>query len=511
MALILSFATMAVCVAFPASGRIEVRGDDGSGSPSFEEFVERIYNVALDRQSDPEGKAYWVKRVKEEGETGAACAIAMLVDAPEFQARGLTPEEYVKTLYATFFDREGDEEGYKFWIDYMKEHTLTETIWGFIDSNEWCDLCAKYGVKSGSPYHKATVPSENAKKFSERLYTECLGRQAEEAGLLYWALRLTNLESTAADTVLEFFLCDEFKGLGLSDEQFVTRAYRTLLGRDPEADGLSYWVNYVKDNTRYQLLCGFVESPEFTELCKSYGIDRGTLDRGNDPYKPTPTPRPTNTPAPGSPYDLSGMVIVIDPGHQRKANNELEPVAPWSDEMKPKVSAGTSGVVTGRMEYVVNLEIGLMMRDYLESMGATVIMTRETHDVNISNIERAMIAVNNNADVFLRLHCDGSDSASARGIGVFVCSRGEYASEQVRWGKMLGNAMAKATGSNFRGCEASTRYSGLNWATSVPSFLLEMGFMSNAEDDRLLSDPEYQKKLCMGAADFCYQMKKERG
>ena len=178
--------------------------------------------------------------------------------------------------------------------------------------------------------------------------------------------------------------------------------------------------------------------------------------------------------------------------------------------MKPKVSGGTKGVATGRMEYEVVLEIGLRMRDLLESMGAQVIMTRETHDVNISNIERAMIAVNNHADVFLRLHCDAADSASARGIGVFVCSRGELADKQVRWGDMLGNAMGNATGSRYRGCNASTVYSGLNWATSVPSFLLEMGFMSNAEDDRLLSDPDYQQKICDGAADFCNQMKIEK-
>ena len=75
---------------------------------------------------------------------------------------------------------------------------------------------------------------------------------------------------------------------------------------------------------------------------------------------------------------------------------------------------------------------------------------------------------------------------------------------------MLGRALASATGSKYRGCNASTTYSGLNWATSVPSFLLEMGFMSNADDDKLLSDPVYQKKLCSGVGDFCAQMKKER-
>lgn len=212
---------------------------------------------------------------------------------------------------------------------------------------------------------------------------------------------------------------------------------------------------------------------------------------------------------PNAKYDLTGMVICIDPGHQGKANNDTEPLAPWSDEQKAKVSAGTSGVATKRPEHEVNLEIGLKLKAYLESMGATVVMTRETADVDISNVERAKMAVECKADVFLRLHCDAADSPDTRGVGVFVCSKGELAEKQVGWGDMLGECYAAATGAKYRGCNASTTYSGLNWATSVPSFLLEMGYMSNEEDDRLLSDPEYQDKICDGIADFCYKMKKE--
>lgn len=209
-------------------------------------------------------------------------------------------------------------------------------------------------------------------------------------------------------------------------------------------------------------------------------------------------------------YDLSGMIIVLDPGHQAKADSSTEPIAPWSNDQKAKVSAGTKGVSTGRPEYEVVLEIALKMKAKLESMGATVILTRYTNDVNISNIERAQIATANNADVFIRLHCDDSSSPSARGIGVFVCSRGDLADKQVTWGNWLGECMSDATGSRFRGTNASTTYSGLNWSTSVPSFLLEMGFMSNREDDKLLSDPDYQDKICNGAAAFCYKMKQGR-
>lgn len=490
--------------------------------PTFADFIERLYKVALNRDSEEEGKAFWMEKVTKEGYTGADCARFFLIDAKEFQNRNLTDEEFVETLYLTFFDRPSEEGGCDFWLDYLKDHTKTDAVNGFIDSTEWCNLCAKYGIRPGAPTAKSEIPSKNAKAFATRLYSTCLGREPDEEGLLYWALGLTNQELLACDAANEFFMSKEFRDHDFSDEEYLVRLYRTMMDREPEEEGKDFWLDYISRNTRYQILCEFVESPEFTQICKDYSIERGSLDRDADPYRPEPTPTPTPeptpvptetpapTPDPGAPYDLTGMLIVIDPGHQKHANYETEPVAPWSDERKIKVSAGTTGVATERPEYEVTLEIGLMMRDYLESMGAKVIMTRTENDVNISNIERAMIAVNNKADVFLRLHCDDAGNSTARGVGVFVCSRGELADKQVGWGDMLGDAMASATGARYRGCNASEVYSGLNWATSVPSFLLEMGFMSNPEDDRQLSDPDYQKLICKGAADFCARMKKAR-
>lgn len=208
--------------------------------------------------------------------------------------------------------------------------------------------------------------------------------------------------------------------------------------------------------------------------------------------------------------NLNGMVIVLDPGHQKTPNSATEDLAPWDNTQKAKVSAGTKGVSTGRPEYEVVLEIALKMKEKLEAKGATVIMTRTTNDVNISNVERAKVATDNNADVFIRLHCDESDNPSLQGIGVFVCSKGDYADDMVKWGNLLGNSLSDSTGSYFRGTNASTTYSGLNWASSVPSFLLEMGFMSNAAEDKLLSDPAYQTKICNGVVDFCVKMKKQK-
>ena len=208
----------------------------------------------------------------------------------------------------------------------------------------------------------------------------------------------------------------------------------------------------------------------------------------------------------GDAPDLSGYVVVLDPGHQLHANSDQEALGPDMSGTKDKCSSGTSGVSTGRPEYEVNLEIGLRMRDYLESLGCEVYMTRTTNDVDISNFDRANIALSHAPDVYIRLHCDGSTNSSSRGMGVFVADSGKYAGSLSDWGDMLGSYLSDATGSNYRGCSAGSTYSGLNWAADIPSFLLEMGFMSNATDDENLSNADYQQEICEGVANFISQM-----
>lgn len=202
---------------------------------------------------------------------------------------------------------------------------------------------------------------------------------------------------------------------------------------------------------------------------------------------------------------LQGVRIGIDPGHQAKANSEKEPVAPGSSETKAKVSSGTQGVATRTPEYEVNLQVSLLLRDALEAQGAEVFMTRETHEVDISNVERATMMNELGVDLVLRIHCNGSNDSSVHGISLFVKPDGEGAEESYAACEALLPAMAEATGARAMGIYRRDTYSGLNWST-VPSILVEMGFMSNPEEDKLLGDPGYQQKLAdgmtQGIADY---------
>ncbi len=249
--------------------------------PTFEDFVERLYTVALGRESDSEGKTFWVKQVVEEGKTGADCARFFLLDADEFMKRNLSTEDFVETLYKTFFDRESDAEGKKGWVDAISSgaKTRAEVVNDFIESTEWCDVCATYGVKSGAIYHKATKASKNAINFATRLYTCCLKRDAEDGGLKYWSLALTNLEKTGAEAALFFFESDEFKGFNTTDKEYLTRLYTTFMDREPAQSEVDYWLGEIAGGrqTRHSILAFFAQSEEFTGICKQYGIDRGTI------------------------------------------------------------------------------------------------------------------------------------------------------------------------------------------------------------------------------------------
>jgi N-acetylmuramoyl-L-alanine amidase len=230
---------------------------------------------------------------------------------------------------------------------------------------------------------------------------------------------------------------------------------------------------------------------------------------------PNPIPNSGASSKPDQVKPKTRFIICIDPGHQESANNDLEDQGPGSKTKKPKVSSGTQGIVTKKPEYVLNLEISLLLKKKLVAKGYQVVMTRETPNVNLSNKDRADIANNAHADLFVRIHADGNQLESTHGISIqYPAANVSFSSDVYKTSKAAAatilNAMIKAAGALSRGIVPRSDLSGFNWA-KTPSILVEMGFMTNPDEDVLMSKPEYQEELADGMAKGIDQLFAERG
>ncbi|MBR1797301.1 MAG: DUF4214 domain-containing protein [Clostridiales bacterium] len=110
--------------------------------------------------------------------------------------------------------------------------------------------------------------------FATRLYSVALNRAPDATGLDYWTNRLSNRSITGTQAAYGFFFSNEFINSNLSNEEYVTRLYRTFLGRDPESQGYAYWMNRLANGaSRRDVFYGFSGSSEFAGICAYAGID----------------------------------------------------------------------------------------------------------------------------------------------------------------------------------------------------------------------------------------------
>ena len=214
---------------------------------------------------------------------------------------------------------------------------------------------------------------------------------------------------------------------------------------------------------------------------------------------PPPEPEP-------EPLPLEGRIICLDPGHcvtEEAGKGYREPISPLSDETKPRYLSGTRGA--SLTEEQLNLQVALKLRDALEALGAEVVMTREVSEISLPNTERCRIANESGADVHVHIHADGSESTSANGVSVLIpdgdlLGTPSIVEESARLGQLMVDCVSEATGAKNRGTVPRSDLTGLNFS-EIPSVFIEMGFMTNPEEDALLSSGEYQDKIVAGMAN----------
>lgn len=199
-------------------------------------------------------------------------------------------------------------------------------------------------------------------------------------------------------------------------------------------------------------------------------------------------------------------IIGIDAGHQKKGNSSLEPIGPGASKKKAKVSSGTQGVSTRVNEYELNLAIAKKLKSELENRGYAVIMTRTKHNVNISNSQRSKLLNDAGCDIAIRLHADGSTNSKRTGASaLYTSTSNPYVKKSVSkksktLAKNVLGAYCKKTKIKNNGIVVRDDLTGNNFS-KIPTIVLEMGFMSNAKEDRNMQKSSTQKNMVHGIAN----------
>lgn len=175
---------------------------------------------------------------------------------------------------------------------------------------------------------------------------------------------------------------------------------------------------------------------------------------------------------------LRGKVIVVDPGHG---------------------GHNPGAVANGIHEADVNLAVSLQLKDRLERAGAEVVMTRQT-DRSVANADSSLgqelqarldIAEKNKADLFVSLHSNSNQDKNIAGAMTFYPQdRSSQLALDVQ------RALIDQTGATDKGVAPATFYVLRN--ASMPSILVEMGFVTNPQEAGSLNDYSYQGKLSQG-------------
>ncbi|MBQ8188513.1 MAG: DUF4214 domain-containing protein, partial [Lachnospiraceae bacterium] len=245
-----------------------------SQADQIEAFVKRMYTVALNREAEAAGLNDWSSQLAEQKIDGAGIANGF-INSVEFTNRNLSNTDFLDTLYQTFFNRPADAGGKAYWLQQLwNGMSRTEVLSGFVNSQEFSNLCDNYGIARGTMQpNGSSIYRPGVRNYVLRMYTKALNRAGETVGVEDWTNRINTGTMSAEKVAKSFFNSEEFINRNLNDADYVETLYQTFMDRPSDADGKQYWLNKLDSGmSREQVLEGFSRSREFTEIMSRYGL-----------------------------------------------------------------------------------------------------------------------------------------------------------------------------------------------------------------------------------------------
>lgn len=174
--------------------------------------------------------------------------------------------------------------------------------------------------------------------------------------------------------------------------------------------------------------------------------------------------------------------------------------------------------INGTIEKDINLQIALKLREVLENRGVRVIMTRTDdnsicdnsartlHEKKVSDMHNRLEIINTSgADLFLSIHMNSFSDPKSGGLHVFYSRNHPEAEETAT---LIQESIAELTGAKTHAVKTASDTLFLMKNPIPPAILIECGFISNLEEEKLLNDDNYQSKIAFSIANAVINAKK---
>lgn len=239
----------------------------------YYDFVQNLYQKILRRDCTNAEATVYVNALKVG--TNPISIITSFFTSTEYKLKNYSIEQQIKDAYSVMLNRNatsGEIANCKNSINYgYSIHYIYQSVSSSVECKNYI---ASLGLNHYAPYTDTDLVDThiNLRDIVIPMYEVFLGRNYDVQGLRNWIAQLASKKMSGQQVAAEFFNSREYGNLNISIEDYVTSLYH-LLGREPDSSGFVYWCGFLKRHyTREYVFHGFVNSAEFNNKCRQYGV-----------------------------------------------------------------------------------------------------------------------------------------------------------------------------------------------------------------------------------------------